>query len=233
MIKFDKVNIKYIKDYYSLFNINFEIDKNTILLGDETSGNNFVLRVLAKIDKNYEGEVFVDDKNLKEIKDNSLNLAYVPNEIYLFKNKSVFFNLFYPFKIRKINTQIATEKILSALKIFDVRNYINLVLDENEKSKLNKLDDLQFFKKVKVKNLKNLAQKMIMFLRAVIREPKYILCENLFSNFIELDAQNFRNLANKIIKNTNSIFILAENENPNLENFNIITFDAGSIKNRA
>ena len=82
MIKFDKVSIKYINDYYSLYNINFEIAKNTILLGDESSGNSFVLRLISKIDKSYEGSIFVDNNNLKEIKNANLDLAYVPKEIY-------------------------------------------------------------------------------------------------------------------------------------------------------
>ncbi len=249
MIKFDVVSIKYIKDYYSLYNINFEIESNIVLLGDETSGNNFVLRLISKIDKNYEGEIFLDGKNLKDIKDKDLNLAYVPKEIYLFKNKNIFYNLYYPLKMRKIGKQIAIEKILATLKKFDVKNFIFHDLKDKQKDKLKDLDDLHFYKKVKVKNLSLSAQKTIMLLRAVTRKPKYILCENLFTHLsntaansvvnVNSNLDNQKNLDFKkssfalfknIFNNTNSIFVLSENINPNLKDFKIINFDAGSIK---
>ncbi len=234
MIKFTKVNIKYIKDYYSLFNINFEIDKNTILLGDETSGNNFVLRIISKIDKNYEGDVFIDGKNLKQIKDSELDLAYAPKEIYLFKNKSIFNNLYYPLKIRKIKKAEAEKIICELLTKFNIKDYFSASLNEKTKHKFLTLDDITFYKKVKAKNLTKTQQKVLMFLRAIVRKPKYVLCENLFTSIQNTNNEEYNNLTfnllSKIIKNTNSIFILSEFSNPNLDNFNIISFDAGSIK---
>ena len=142
MIKLKNVSVKYVKDYYSLYNVNLEIDGNTLLIGGESSGNNFLLRILAKIDKNYEGEIFVDNVNLKQIKDKDLNLAYIPKTPYLFENKSVLENLIYPLKIRKINKK---EAILCAktaikpyfLKIFEISNKTNSDKIQKEKIKIN------------------------------------------------------------------------------------------------
>ena len=234
MIKFTNVNIKYIKDYYSLFNINFQIQKSTILLGDETSGNNFVLRIISKIDKNYDGDVFIDGKNLKEIKDSELDLAYTPKEIYLIKNKSIFYNLYYPLKIRKIKKAEAEKIIVELLTKFNIKNYFSSSLNENIKHKFLNLHDIKFYKKVKAKNLSKTQQKVLMFLRAIVRKPKYVLCENLFTSIQNTNNEEYNNLTFNlllsIIKNTNSIFILSENINPNLKNFNTVSFDAGSIK---
>ena len=52
MIEIKNVSIKYVKDYYSLYNVNLEINGNSLLIGDTASGNNFLLRLLAKISQN-------------------------------------------------------------------------------------------------------------------------------------------------------------------------------------
>lgn len=136
MIKIERVRIKYVKDYYSLYNANLEIDGNSLLIGSDISGNNFLLRILAKIDKGYEGEIFVDNKNLKQIKDKDLNLAYITKTPCLFENKSVLENLIYPLKIRKISKKEAILRAKTAikpyfLKIFEIFNKTNNTIDAN------------------------------------------------------------------------------------------------------
>ena len=260
MIKLKNVSIKYVKDYYSLFNINLQINENTLLLGNETSGNNFLLRLVAKIDKVYEGEIFIDNDNLKQIKDKDLNLAYVPKIPYLFENKSVLENLIYPLKIRKINKNEAILRAKTAikpyfLKIFENFNKIRYLPLQNKKTKNNNKTMLQIenlevneytknnndtqqlenkfenFLKTKVKKLDASTKKIIVLLRAKIRAPKYILIENFFENLDE----NYLNLANEIISNlaNNSTIIATQNDDKIIhayKNFKQIVFDAGSIK---
>lgn len=225
MINFNSVSIKYIKEYYSLFNASFSINKNTLLLGDKTSGNNFVLRILAKIDTHYEGEILIDGINLKKIKDKNLNLAYVPSEIYLFKNKNLYKNLIYPLILRKVNKKLLNKMTASILKQYDIVNYLTGELNETEKHKF--LDANDFIKKIKVKSFSYNAQKIIMLLRAIIWQPKYVLLENFFEN---LDAVSSK-LAENIIKHA-SATIIATEENDNLTylNFEKLTFESGSIK---
>ncbi len=227
MISFNSVNIKYIKEYYSLFNVKFNINKNTLLIGDKASGNNFVLRIIAKIDKHYGGEVLLEGVNLKDIKDKDLNLAYVTQENYLFKHKSVFKNLIYPLISRKVNKKVASEMVVSALKQYDIKNYLYSQLDEKEKQKFFALDVITFVKKLKIKALNFNAQKIIALLRAIIRQPKYLLLENFFE---DLDAKSCQ-LAETIIKNANAT-IIATDEEDNLRylNFEKLTFANGSIK---
>lgn len=148
MIELKQVCIKYVKEFYSLFNVNLQIEGNTLLVGDEASGNNFLLRLLAKIDTHYDGEIFVDGNNLKQIKDKDLNLAYIPKTPCLFERKSVIENLIYPLKIRKINKNEAILRAKTAikpyfLKIFENFNKINddlinkIKIDSNSISQTN------------------------------------------------------------------------------------------------
>ena len=238
MIKIEQVSIKYIKDYYSLFNINLEIKNNTLLLGDKTSGNNFLLRLLAKIDRHYEGQIFVDNVNLKKIKDSQLNLAYLPRENYFFKNKSVLKNLIYPLKIRKIDSENAKNIVNLLLKQYEIKNFLknlqnlNFIFDEKYKDKFNKNFDFETnFLNVKMKYYTFSMQKILLLLRAVVRKPKYILLENFFEN---LDT-NFFELANKILNDVSKSSIIIATENKNnlkyFKNYSQIKFNAGSIVN--
>ncbi len=236
MIKIENVSIKYIKDYYSLYNLNLEINGNTILFGDETSGNNFLLRILAKIDKHYEGNIFVDNVNLKQLKDKDLNIAYLPKQNYFFKNKSILKNLTYPLKIRKIDGKKAKNDVILMLKQYNLENFLkniensNLIFNNNYNLKKLKIRNFEKdFLNCKMKYLSFSMQKIILLLRAIIWKPNYILLENFFEN---LDS-NYYELANEILLNlTKTIIIATEKQNGNLtsyKNFYEISFNAGSI----
>ena len=113
MIKFENVFIRYIRDFYSLYDFSCEINSHTLFIGDFFSGANSIMRTLAKIDKDYKGEIFIDSINIKKIKDKDLDLVYLPKNPILFKNKSIFKNLYFPLKIRKINKKTAKNLINS------------------------------------------------------------------------------------------------------------------------
>jgi len=89
MIKFNSVSIQYVKEYFALFNFSTEIKNHTLFVGDDYVGSSAIMRLLAKIDNTYFGSIFIDETNIKNIKDKDLNIAYVPQIPYLFKHKSI------------------------------------------------------------------------------------------------------------------------------------------------
>lgn len=199
MIEFKNVFIKYTNDFYSLYNFSYEINSHTLFVGDFFNGTTAIMRTLSKTDRNFKGEIFVDNTNIKNIKDKDLDLVYLPENPVLFKNKSIEKNLAFPLKIRKINKEI-------------IKNTINSLLFEY------KLDN--FNKKIKQLNLSE--QKIISLLRALIRKPKYVLLENFFENF---DQAHF-DLAVKILsklKETSTIIACEQTKDVEFfKDFNII-----------
>ena len=193
MIKFENVYIKYINSFYSLFNFNYSFNSHTLILGDAVNGSKAIMRILSKIDKHYTGEVYIENINIKEVKDCNLSVAYVPEFCELFKFKTVEQNLMYPLKIRKILKKDAKNIVLEHLKLFNLQNLL----------------------KVKVCKLNNNQQKIVTLLRAVIRKPNYILIENLFKNLSEVNI----NLATKILTFSmqNSTIIACEENITNLK----------------
>lgn len=208
MIEFKNVYLRYIKDFYTLYDINFEINSHTLFLGDCFDGTNSIFRLIAKIDKKYLGEIFIQGKDLKQIKDKALDIAYVSAEPFLFKNKTVFENLYYPLKIRKFNT-------------IDAKNLIN------NYAKQFKIDILE----KKAKDLSFSEQKIVTLLRALVRKPVYVLVEHLFSNL----EKAFFETATEIIEElkSTSTLIACEIDDQNLvayHDFWRIRIENGSVK---
>jgi len=194
MIKFNSVSIQYVKEYFALFNFSTEIKNHTLFVGDDYVGSSAIMRLLAKIDNTYFGSIFIDETNIKNIKDKDLNIAYVPQIPYLFKHKSIEKNLTYPLKIRKFDKNYIKNTINSVFLNYNLKN---------------------FNKKISKMNLSE--QKILTLIRASLWQPKYLLLENFFE---DLDEKYFE-LANIIIEDIKkkSIIIATEKENKNLEIF--------------
>ena len=180
--------------------------------------------------------VFIDDANLKQIKDKDLDLAYIPEKPYFFKNKSVLENLIYPLKIRKIDNKNAKNSVILLLRRYDIKNFLkklqnlNLIFDEKYEKKFDK--DFNFdekFLNVKMKYYSFSMQKILSLLRAIVRKPKYILLENYFEN---LDT-NFCDFAKKILNDISKSSIIIATESKNnlkyFKDYSQIKFNAGSI----
>lgn len=194
MIKFEVVSIKYVKEFFTLYNFDCEINSHTLFVGDDYVGSASILRILAKIDNQYSGNVFIDNCNLKSIKDKDLSVAYVPQTPYLFRFKSIEKNLSFPLEIRKFDKNSIKNSVKSA-----IFNY-----------------NLKIFNK-KVKKLNLSEQKILALVRASLWQPKYLLLENFFE---DLD-NSYYDLAIKILNDIKqfSTIIATEKENKNLEFF--------------
>ena len=194
MIEFQNVFIKYVNDFYSLYDCNLKIEKNTLLFEKNLCGASAFMRIVSQIDKPECGEVLIDNVNIKDISDKNLVVVYLPEKPVLFKHKSIEYNLSYPLKIRKINKKT-------------IKNKINLIFSQYNLENFNK----------KIKKLSLSEQKILSLLRVLIRTPKYILLENFFDNFDE----NYLDLATKILNEIklNSIIIASQCNFENLEIF--------------
>ena len=187
MIEIKNLTVQYINDFYSLYNVNVNISKNTILLGDQLSGGFALLRAIAKLDNHYTGEILINGKNIKQQNIKNLNIVYLPNEPVLFKFKTVKQNIIYPLVLRKIDKKTCTEKVENLVEKFGIE-----------------------FDNKRAKNLNKSEAKIVAVLRAFIREPDIVLVEHFYD---DLDP-NYQDLANKIFEHFSSkTLIIACEEN--------------------
>jgi len=206
MIKFEKVNVNYVPQFSSLLDFSFSFNENYLLIGDKLSGANTILRLVSKFDKTYSGSIFINDKNIKQIKDKDLNLAFVSCEPYILHLKSLEENLGFGLKIRKINKNLIKKTVQNIIFQYDLQNF-------------NK----------KMKELTLSQKKIICLLRAVIRKPKILLLEYFFEN---LDSE-YVNLAMKILDDAskNSLILACENqEHDAFKDFNKLYLNYGVLQ---
>lgn len=214
MIKVKNVFLKYTKEFYALYDINFDIEKgeSVAFLGEENSGKTTMLRVLAGLEKVNSGEVYIKDIPIKKIDFScDINMGYVPATPVFLPKKSVYENLKYILKTRKFSKQETEEKI-NALLI----NY-NL-----EKIRDEKICNLSLYQKY-----------LLSFARLSFRKLDIILIDNIFEKLSEEELDNIQGLILKEYVKTGTTTVLAttSNEIAKVLTKRIIKFNLGSIEN--
>lgn len=184
MIKFENVYIKYSKRFFSLANINFELPdhKNAVIVSDDVNCGTALLRMIAKIEKSYKGQIYIDNTELKKMNIKHMNICYLPIQPTFIKNKSVIFNLTYPLIIRKIPHKNAYQMVENILKKYNLSQYQN----------------------TKIRFLPNNVLYKIFFLRCLARPIDILLIDNIFENIEEQDLLFYINCI-KNIKTKNTI----------------------------
>ncbi|MBQ7880584.1 MAG: ATP-binding cassette domain-containing protein [Clostridia bacterium] len=160
MIKFDNVSYTYFSGFYTLFNFSYNFDAgNYALVGDDVGGPLTLIRLLAKLDTYYKGNILINGKSLKKTNyKKDFQVAYISAKPKFFNNKTVLENVAYPLKSRGV------KKV--------ERNNIALVTLSNWgwKDKAN----------LKVKDLNHSDLITLALIRASVRKLDLLLCENIF-----------------------------------------------------
>lgn len=155
--KFDKENV--------LNNINLEIQDGELftLLGPSGCGKTTLLRIIAGFIKPSVGEVYLSDENITNVSPEKRDIGIVFQNYALFSHMSVYENITYGLKIKK----------LSKRQIVDTaNNYLELV-------------GLYDYKDRKIDELSGGQQQRVALARSLAVEPKVLLLDEPLSN---LDA---------------------------------------------
>ena len=160
MIEFKKVKYTYFNKFYTLFDFSYKFDNgNYVLIGDSVSGPLTLIRLLAKLDAFYKGEILINGKSLKKTNyKKDFNVGYVSATPKFFNNKTVIENICYPLKSRGLKKQ---EQINIALVHLSNWGW-------KDKAEL------------KVKDLKKGDLIILALIRASIRKLNLLLCEDIF-----------------------------------------------------
>ncbi len=169
-ISIEDLTIKYKEKYiYDKTSIDV-IERNVFLIGKNGMGKTSLLDVIYKY-KNYEGEIYIDNKNLKNISKEKLrkDISYIKQFALFFEELSVKENL----KILKVNKN----KYNSYIKKFKVKDFINKKVKElsgGEKQVLNICVGLSKGKKILLidEPLNNLSKENKKVLIDLLKEDK-------------------------------------------------------------
>ena len=123
-LEFKNVSLKY-NDTYALKNIKFKTKKPKIIgvVGDSGGGKSSFVSLIERFYDTNEGEILINNKNIKEYDINSLRekIAYIPQNIHIF-NDTIAANIAYGKKIDE-------KKIKDVLKKANLFEYVKKLPD--------------------------------------------------------------------------------------------------------
>ena len=189
MIEVKDLYLKYIREYYVLYNINLKVQEGecVALTGLKHSGRTTLLRAIAGLEKYDKGEIFINGREVRNIDfSTDIELGYVPATPVFFENKTVYENLKYVLQERKINKNDIELKINQVLIDFKIEKYKNI-----------KIQDLDLYEKY-----------LISFVRLSMRNLKVLLVDDIFDNLNEEESNAFVNLIKDLFLSKNVTTIL-------------------------
>lgn len=161
MIIISNLYLKFIREYYALYDINLEIKagEKVSFVGSEDSGKTTLLRVIAKLEKFTSGSIFVKDIPLNKISFKSdISVGYLPIKPIFLKKKSVYQNYVYLLKERNLSELEIEKRINQILIDFNLEKF----RDEN-------FESLTLYE-----------QYLVSLGRLALRELDLLLVDNIF-----------------------------------------------------
>lgn len=190
MISFVNVSKKYTKEYYALSNINLECKKGDVLalLGVKDSGKTCILRILAGLEKQDSGEVYVRNIPINKLDYAvDVSMGYIPYKSSFFDKKSVYDNLKYVLDIRKTEKNALEETINNAIIEFRLENIA--------REKVYKLSLYQKY--------------LVSIARLSMRKLDIVLIDNIFEELSQTETKEILRLIKKHFVKPTSIVIIA------------------------
>ena len=163
MILVKNVYLSYTKEYYTLNNINLEVNKGekVVLFGEKESGKSSLIRVIAGLEKPTKGNVYLDNTDISKVDfKNGLSLGYIGSTGVFLNNKSLKKNLEYVLKIRKEQKEVITSRVANALIKYNMENIAD----------------------TKVKNLGRFEKLKLSIARLSLRKVDLFLIDDIFEN---------------------------------------------------
>ncbi len=150
----------------AVFNFCLDIrDKEFIVfVGPSGCGKSTTLRMIAGLEEISSGELYIDGKLVNDVVPKDRDIAMVFQNYALYPHMSVYDNMAFGLKLRKVPKEIINEKVKAAAEILGITDYLSR----------------------KPKALSGGQRQRVALGRTIVREPKVFLLDEPLSN---LDAK--------------------------------------------
>ncbi len=202
---------KSFKDNKVLKDISFSIEKGEFLtlLGPSGCGKSTLLRSIAGLNDFDSGSIVIDKREVKNVKPKDRQVGMVFQSYALFPNMTVYENIAFGLKIKKIPKGGIDRKVKEMIEIVDLKGKENNYITE----------------------LSGGQQQRVALARSIVTEPKVLLLDEPLS---ALDAKIRKNLQKQIrdiqkALNMTTIFVTHDQEEAMTMSDKIIVMDKGNI----
>ena len=157
------------------FNLDIEDKEFIIFVGPSGCGKSTTLRMIAGLEDISSGELWIGDKMVNDVEPKDRDIAMVFQNYALYPHMSVYDNMAFGLKLRKVAKEKIDKQVHEAAKILDIEH----LLDRKPKA------------------LSGGQRQRVAMGRAIVREPKVFLMDEPLSN---LDAKLRNQMRAEIIK---------------------------------
>jgi putative spermidine/putrescine transport system ATP-binding protein len=194
--------------------VSLSVDRGEIvsLLGPSGCGKTTTLRAIAGFVIPDYGEVYIDGVDVTEVPPNRRDIGMVFQGYALFPHLSVFDNVAYGLRMRRVRQAEARARVQRALALV----------------KLSQFADRR------PKQLSGGQQQRVAIARALVIEPKVLLLDEPLSNLDAKLRQEMRVELRRLLRSTNvaSIFVTHDQEEAMVLSDHIVLMNAGEVEQR-
>ncbi len=167
------------------FNLDIADKEFIVLVGPSGCGKSTTLRMVAGLEEISGGELYIDGQLMNDVEPKNRDIAMVFQSYALYPHMTVYENMAFPLKLRKLSAAEIDRRVKEAAATLDITQYLDR----------------------KPKALSGGQRQRVAIGRAIVREPKVLLMDEPLSN---LDAKLRNQMRAEIIKlrqKINSTFI--------------------------
>jgi len=212
-ISFKKVNFAYKKDNQVLKNINLEIKKGevTAFVGASGAGKSTMLALILKFITPNNGDIFIDDKNLKILntKDIRKNIALVQQQPFLFSGTII--------DVIRMGRNFTKEEVIESARKANAHNFIQK-LPEKYETEITE----------RGLNFSGGQIQRIAIARAILGNPSILLLDEATSALDAESESEVQKGLNRAMKDR-TVIVIAHRLATTLEANKIVVFDKGEI----
>lgn len=157
------------------FSIDIKDEEFIVLVGPSGCGKSTTLRMIAGLEEISDGDLFIDEKHMNDVAPKDRDIAMVFQNYALYPHMSVYDNMAFGLKLRKMKKAEINERVQKAAKILGLEALLNR----------------------KPKALSGGQRQRVALGRAIVRDAKVFLMDEPLSN---LDAKLRSQMRAEIIK---------------------------------
>jgi multiple sugar transport system ATP-binding protein len=146
------------------FNLTIADEEFLVLLGPSGCGKTTTMRMIAGLESVTSGEVLIEGKVVNTLEPKDRDVAMVFQSYALYPNMTVYENIRFPLKVRKIDKALHDEKVMNASEMVELNDFLHR----------------------KPAELSGGQRQRVALARAIVREPTVFLMDEPLSN---LDAK--------------------------------------------
>ena len=212
-ITFKKVNFAYKKDNQVLKNINLEIKRGevTAFVGASGAGKSTMLALILKFITPNNGDIFIDDKNLKILntKDIRKNIALVQQQPFLFSGTII--------DVIRMGRNFTKEEVIESARKANAHNFIQK-LPEKYETEITERGS----------NFSGGQIQRIAIARAILGNPSILLLDEATSALDAESESEVQKGLNRAMKDR-TVIVIAHRLATTQEANKIVVFDKGEI----